>query len=153
MPLPGQTMSPMVRLGRTPEQCWTWIGPVGTSGYGCKTFCGRDMLAHRWIWEQLFGPIPKGLVVYHTCGIRTCVNPHHLALGAQADANRAGEATRLLPDDVAAIRAAKDDCPRTAARLAERYGVLPATIRDIWSRRSWGPRRRRKPHPMQKDTA
>ena len=38
---------------------------------------------HRQIYEQAHGPIPKGMVVMHTCATRWCVNPDHLELGTQ----------------------------------------------------------------------
>jgi hypothetical protein len=138
MPKPGQAIRARVKLGRTPDACWTWLGGCTSSGHGSLTFCGRDVLAHRWIWEQLFGPIPDGHVVFSTCERLDCINPHHLACGTQATACREGVSTKLLPDDVADIRAAKADAgPNTVRVLAERYGVSITTIRDIWLGRSW----------------
>jgi hypothetical protein len=81
--------------------------------------------------------------------LRSCL--HHLRCCFQADANRAGPGVTLLPSDVAQIRAAaKTKSANTARQLAERYGVTPNTIRDVWNRKSWhraklkhGPNRRK----------
>jgi hypothetical protein len=147
MPHAGQVLKPQVKLGKRPDDCWNWMGPRTNGGYGKKRFGGRDVMAHRWMWEQLFGPIPDGLVVYTTCDTRGCVNPHHLACGTQAEANRNAITTKLLPADVSDIRAAKADAgPNTARVLAARYDVTPATIHDIWAQRSWGRGRKRRPN-------
>lgn len=139
MPLPGQTVKPMVALPKAPEDCWAWLGPISTSGHGTKTFCGRIVNAHRWMWEILFGPIPPGLVVFHSCSRKDCVNPHHLRLGSQAEANRQAVHCSLTPGDVAEIRRARAGATRqTAVLLADRMGVSPNTIRDIWRGSSWG---------------
>jgi len=106
-----------VKLGRSPEACWTWLGPTTEDGHGKLTFCGRDEVAHRWLWEQLFGPLPKGWVVYSTCESKGCINPHHLAAGLQADANRSSVQTKLLPSDVAEIKAAKETAGPNTARM------------------------------------
>lgn len=144
MPAPGQTIKPLVRLGRKPDGCWQWIGPIGPNGYGKKTFNGRDMLAHRWIWEQLFGQIPAGLVIDHKCGTRDCVNPAHLRAVTQAENCRSGAGATLMPDDVTEIRQArKDGGPGVRKHLAERFGCSPQLISDIWSGRAW--RRRSQP--------
>lgn len=138
MPRPGQAIKPRVKLGRSPDACWAWLGPVNTTGHAKLTFCGRDTLAHRWIWEQLFGPIPSGHVVYSTCDTRDCINPHHLACGTQAAACRQSVQTKLMPADVAEIRAAKADAtPHTVHILASRHGVSEMTIRDIWRGDTW----------------
>lgn len=138
MPNPGQALKPRVKLGKRADDCWTWQGLVTDSGHGKLTFCGRDTLAHRWLWEQLFGPIPKGWVVFSTCESKQCVNPHHLACGMQAEANRAGVHVKLLPADVADIKAMQDAAgPNTARVLAERYDVSENTVRDIWRGNSW----------------
>lgn len=134
----GEVLKPLVKLGRAPADCWQWLGRVQPNGYGKKQYCGRTVLAHRWMWLQLFGPIPEGLVINHKCGTRACVNPAHLEVVTQAENCRHGITATLTPDDVREIRAArKDRTVNTRNRLAERYGVTPMTISDIWSGRSW----------------
>jgi hypothetical protein len=44
------------------------------------------VLAHRFIYEKVIGPIPQGRWVLHHCDVRGCVNPCHLFLG-DAEAN------------------------------------------------------------------
>ena len=146
MPNPGQTLKPLVKLGKSPDDCWRWLGAIDAHGFGRKTAQGRDLLAHRWVWENFFGPIPNGFVVYHRgCSTLDCVNPHHLACGFPADAKRNSVQTLLLPADVIEIRAAKADAsPTLVKHLADKHGCSPQTIRDIWRGDSWGQRRRRK---------
>ena len=153
MPKAGQTIKPLVKLGKRADDCWQWLGPKTPDGHGKKTFHGQELMARRWLWAQLFGPIPKGLVVYGTCGTAECCNPHHLALGFMADARRNACDTKLLPADVAEIRAAKATATyHTAAHLAERHGVSPQTIHDIWRGTTWGKRRRHTPPNQHRET-
>gem|GEM_PF-6256485 len=41
---------------------------------------GRMVYVKRLLWEALHGPIPEGMTVRSSCGIRRCVNPAHLYL-------------------------------------------------------------------------
>lgn len=141
---PGITFKPLVKLGRDPSDCYEWIGSVDDAGYGRKQFGGKAVLAHRWIWQQLFGPIPAGLIVSHTCTNRACVNPHHLRVTTQAEGCRHGITASLTPADVVEIRRHRCDAGTNLRQhLADRYGVSPSTISDIWGRKSW-----RKPKPF-----
>ncbi len=151
MPSAGQTIKPQVKLGKRAEDCWVWLGSKTPDGHGKKTYLGQNVMAHRWMWEILFGPIPAGLVVYATCGTTGCTNPHHLACGFIADARRQASDAKLFPADIAEIRAAKSTASlHTAAHLAQRFDVTPGTIRDIWRGASWGKRRRHVPPHQQR---
>lgn len=152
MPRTGQVCRPLVKLGKKPDDCWMWLGAISETGHARKQFDGKGCGAHRWIWEQLFGPIPVGLVVFSTCASKSCINPHHLACGTQAEANRQSVQTKLLPSDVAAIRAA-DRTPVMAEHLAARHDISANTVRDIWRGDSWGRGRKnlgpKRAHPAQ----
>lgn len=138
MPYPGQPLTQRVQIGKTPADCWLWLGSATDAGHGKITFAGRDMLAHRWLWEQLFGPIPAGAVVYSTCETRGCINPHHMECDHYATSVRRRSATKLLAAEVSEIRAAQATAtPTTARALAHRYGIGVTTVRDIWAGRSW----------------
>lgn len=69
--------SPDARPGLGP--CHTWTAAIGNHGYGVfHPRKGESVLAHRWIYEQTFGPVPEGLVIDHLCRNRQCVNTAHL---------------------------------------------------------------------------
>jgi len=57
-------------------------------------------LAHRWMWQQVNGPIPAGLYVCHRCDNPPCCNPDHLFLGTPTDNMRdAMKKGRIRPKD------------------------------------------------------
>lgn len=78
--------------------CWQWQLKINKrTGYGCKTWGGRTLLAHRWMYEIFNGPIPKGLVLDHVCRNRACVNPMHLEPVTQSENCKRGIAARRGP--------------------------------------------------------
>ena len=80
-----------------------WTGATNSKGYGSLTVNGRKMLAHRYAWQRVNGPIPDGMVVDHTCHTPACVLPDHLRLAspAQNAQNLSGPRTgRTLPRGV-----------------------------------------------------
>ena len=76
-------------------------------GYGYCKGKKKNGYAHREAWEELNGPIPKGLVIRHKCHNRKCINVDHLMIGSckdntkdMFDAGRNFVQTRTITDEV-----------------------------------------------------
>lgn len=67
--------------------CWEWTGSK-TRGYGRLKIKGRKFSAHRVSYEIFKGPIPKDLVVMHSCNNKSCVRPDHLSVGTPIQNSR-----------------------------------------------------------------
>lgn len=68
-------------IEQRPDGCWQWLGSVRTtkykrSRYRYGSYCNK--LAHRMIYQAVFGKVPKGLEIDHLCHNTLCVNPEHL---------------------------------------------------------------------------
>jgi HNH endonuclease len=71
---------PISEILRTP--CWLWTASTNGAGYGQFQVGGQHgglrALAHRFSYENQYGPIPEGLTVDHLCRNTVCVNPRDL---------------------------------------------------------------------------
>jgi hypothetical protein len=142
---PGSTLKPLVKLPKDPADCWEWLGIVcPTTGYGQKQWHGRKYAAHRWLWMQLFGPIPDRVPMHNLCGNKACVSPHHWTLSSQSEINRASIQSVLTAGDAAEIkrvpkaqRATKAQRAAIAHVFAHRFGCSRQLIYDIWAGRAW----------------
>ena len=45
----------------------------------------KDIKLHRLIYERVYGEIPPGMVIRHSCDNPPCINPAHLLCGTQTD--------------------------------------------------------------------
>lgn len=129
--------------------CWEWVGSC-VYGYGQLWHNGRLCRAHRYFYEQIYGPIPSGLHVCHKCDNPPCVNPDHLFLGTHsdnmADAAKKGfrpfgvgeqsHAAKLTEDDVREIRRLGVAGVRTG-EIANSYPVGRAHISRIIKGQYW----------------
>lgn len=59
--------------------CHLYAGVIDRHGYG-NIFHKKYYRAHRVIWENERGNIPKGLIINHLCRNRPCINIEHLEL-------------------------------------------------------------------------
>ncbi len=89
----------------TPEPntgCWLWTASIDEGGYGFlhvgtkREGTARMARAHRVAFELLRGAVPEGLVLDHTCRVRSCVNPQHLEPVSFADNIRRGAAPNIV---------------------------------------------------------
>lgn len=123
------------------DACWLWFGTGLPSGYGLFTIHGKlrerprlRVLAHRYSYELVHGPIPAGIQVNHHCDTPPCVNPRHLYGGTPADniadavrRGRVNPIRKLTAEQVREVRSGTE----TNASLARRMGVDPAVISRI----------------------
>lgn len=129
--------------------CWDWTGAVGGDGYGVLKVDGRQVRAHRHSYELHCGPVPDGMLVMHRCDRPVCVNPAHLVVGtpaenAQDSARKArrprgarNPAAKLTEGQVLALRAEYAGGGISQRALAARYGVSPALVSYIVTRKWW----------------
>lgn len=115
---------------------------VGGRGSGTTT-------AHRVAYILTHGPVDDEDVVCHECDNRSCVNPHHLFVGSQADnihdciskdRHYRGQRThmaKLTADDVREIRSRYAAGGESYRTLATEFGVDHTQIANIIKRRQW----------------
>jgi Zinc-binding loop region of homing endonuclease len=77
MNLPGSHASP--------TGCWIWTGGSWVGEYGRMNVRGKQFLAHRLSLMLEGLHVPKRAVVMHLCHVPSCVAPHHLRVGSQAE--------------------------------------------------------------------
>lgn len=119
--------------------CWLWLLSTGSHGYGQGTMQGyRVQVAHRISYQAFVGPIPRGMLVQHSCDNKWCVAPYHLSLGTDAtnaeDKRKKGRAAKKLTSAIAAeIRVADG----LQSHIAKKYGVDPNLVNMIKKRKIW----------------
>lgn len=83
--------------------CHQWVGGKARWGYGALLVNGHKILAHRYAWQRVNGPIPKGMQIDHLCKNTSCVNPAHLEVVT-------GLENILRSDGMAAMNSRKTQC-------------------------------------------
>lgn len=102
------------------------------------------VLAHITAYELIFGPVPAGMLVVHTCGNPACCNPTHLELKTRQEVMRAArvrkgsahQGAKLTESAARDIRIAHQD-GIGYRKLATRYGVAPITIMRLLKGETW----------------
>jgi DNA-binding XRE family transcriptional regulator len=124
------------------NDCWEWHGGRMLTGYGVIGRRRGNLLAHRICWEIHYGPIPRGMLVRHTCDNPPCVNPRHLLLGTDRDntldkCHRMRNPSILSKDDVFRVRSLIADGNLKQRQIADIFGVSRETVNAIKHRTNW----------------
>lgn len=138
--------------------CRAWRGRKSEDGYGYRWGARKSnmrykkVMLHRWVWEQINGPVPAGMIVMHACDNPPCFRYDHLKLGTIAEnnadrkakgrnANTWGEnnpCARLTWDQVAEIRRLLAlGCGPTAVTRLAGFDVGRRTVTDIRDGKRW----------------
>jgi len=130
-----------------PNGCWEWTSYKSKKGYGTIFTVDGTILAHRYSWEKVNGPIPKGLFACHRCDNPSCCNPDHIFIGTQMENiqdcvakgrrnTRKGTAVntnKLTEEQV--LRVFYDT--RLAKEVAKDFGISHYTVAGIRLKKSW----------------
>jgi hypothetical protein len=67
--------------------CREWWGQHDRDGYGLidRPRPVGSVRVHRWVWEQVHGPIPTGVLILHRCDNPPCFRYDHLFIGTAVD--------------------------------------------------------------------
>ena len=117
--------------------CILWHKAIKSNGYGVIWVNGRLEHAHRFSYELVNGPVPRGLELDHRCRNRACINPDHLEPVARAVNAQRGRRARLASEQVQEARRQFAAGGVRISELAMRYGVDWATMQSALQRRSW----------------
>lgn len=127
--------------------CWLWTANVAKSGYGLFHNGEKTVSAHRFAYEDQFGPIPSGKMVLHHCDVRICMR--HLYVGDHAqnmqDRHNRGRTAhwinplpligeehgqcKITDSEVLALRSLKGKIPQR--KLGEMFGLSQAQVGRI----------------------
>lgn len=131
--------------------CWLWTAHVNSMGYGMIGLPQQraKVLAHRYSFELVNGPIAAGMLICHRCDTPRCVNPAHLFLGTHQDnmddcarkgrksgGRQPGEQhprSRLTDEAVRIIKSSSD----THAALARRFDVTASAVQAVRQGKTW----------------
>jgi hypothetical protein len=130
-------------------QCWVYLGKKSRKGYGRIVVLHKDIRVHRFAYELCVGSIPTGLCVLHHCDNPNCVRPSHLFLGTNHDnvndkvkkrrqvqgvfVHTAKLTTAIVRSIRSRGKLSREDC----ILIANEFGVLPSTIRNVVNRQTW----------------
>jgi len=108
--------------------CWIFLGSIDEEGYGRV----GSIMAHRYVYIALVGPIPDGLELDHLCVRPQCVNPSHME-PVSPEVNRERARAYRVPAAWSRETCAKGHAytpENTSSRIRHVPGRGPVEVRD-----------------------
>lgn len=129
------------------SHCLSGHSSKSPAGYPTIQIRKRKWRMNRYIYFSIYGEIPEGLVVRHTCDNSKCINPNHLILGTIGDNNKdkaergrnrdqrggRNNMSKLTDADVVDIK----NSTLTTKQLSDKYKVSKVQIWYIKSGKRW----------------
>lgn len=119
--------------------CWNCTSHPICADRPTISMHGRQTVVSRFLYEELFGEIPRGILICHRCDNSMCINPEHLYAGTPSDnmrdmSKRNRSRNRALSEEQVKEILTGSDGEKV---LSERFGVNIRTITAILRRRTW----------------
>jgi len=136
-----------LRSFHTRGECWEWEASCFERGYGQFKVGEKNWLAHRFSYTIFVGPIPKGMLICHTCDNRKCVRPSHLFPGTHRDnsddkiqkgrSRRSRGSAKIDMDAAKRIRHLYLTTHWAQENLALDFGVSRAAVQMVLAQKTW----------------
>ena len=128
--------------------CIEWQGSRDKNGYGTLRAGRKDYKAHRAAFERTHGPIPKGMMVCHTCDNPPCCNVDHMFLGSASDnaqdcvsksrhVHGSKSANAKISDHIVRQIKARLKSGESQAAIARTFGIDQTTVSRVKRQKSW----------------
>lgn len=150
---PGEWRRPLRPVTPMPSPCREWQGYRDQNNYGVRYTGARGHIrAHRWVVEQVDGPLLPGEVVMHLCDNPPCFRYDHLrratqrenfadmvAKGRMVTPGSKGEdhPNALLTDAKVRLIRSRAAQGLTQRSIAAELGVTRYTVGDVLRGRRW----------------
>lgn len=117
-------------------------------GYPEYHFNNKKTTVHRYIYEECFGYVDKGLFILHSCDNRRCINPEHLRVGTHLENMKDMTArgrqckgsdsphAKLTEVDIVEIRSLIEK-KKSDTEIARKFNVSRTTIGYIRRGKTW----------------
>lgn len=107
--------------------CWIWKGTHFSKGYGAFSitlgkYRSKNVLAHRFSYALVRGPILNNLQIHHICNNTLCVNPAHLEAVSLKE-------NVLRGNGITALNARKVFCKNGHLLQGENLYIKPSGLR------------------------
>lgn len=146
MPTIAQTFDQQYRVDPV-TGCHVWLRAckgkevAKGGGCGCLRVNGKLIGAHVHAWEQVNGPVPKGMQVSHTCHNTKCVNEQHMCLETNAENQARGAAAlrKAQKLTVEAVLDIKRSCSAGVYQriMADKYEIAQGDVSHIMAGHWW----------------
>ncbi len=146
-----------------PQECALWKGATSPRPNGYPVLAirvgppgmrvTRVVRIHRWLFQELFGPIPDYLCVCHRCNNKRCLNPAHLYLATAGQNSTDAAADGLFPGpglrgETHGMHQLTEEAVREIRRrwaaggvrqqdLAADYGVAQGAVSFVLTGKTW----------------
>ena len=118
--------------------CFVWQKARNGKGYSQIHVKDRGLISgHRLVWELVYGKIPMGMQVLHSCFNKLCINVDHLRLGTHQENQQDQDKAKLSVEKIQQIRDMANSWKFSQREIAEKFGISQGMVSQLRTGKRW----------------